>query len=727
MKPTELGYALLLGIFLFVMDGAVAATTKARRTSWWSKRKLPTLGEGFVIPLSTDDKGRYTVSIGMGNRGIAGAPVQNFSFVLSTSSPNTAVAGNRCESCVSQIGSSSLYNTTTSQTDVDLNTGTRRIVMGDGSLAGPMISETCGFLTQNGSFWWYPNQTILMAENATGVFGNGAAGLLGLGRSSGKDSFFSAVFSEHQAWQNVTLSIALNNPNSSENPGNAGQIDLRETDPDLYEGNIVYQSVVASAGDVPVNYPADWSLHLDSWIVDTGGVRTEHTTGGVAIVEPYFPEIRFPQDQALLFYRDVPGAQQLNETSGLIWSLPCQPRVSLDVKFSGTPFSVPSEQLVTTDASGNCIGVVQGWDNPFVQSYMLGQAFAKTVYIVYNAQRNGTDSIGFAPRPGMGSLSDSKMSAGAVAGISVASTVAFIAILILIFLWWRHKRAVKVGSKPVKDIDGKHRIEPFTPTSANTTAMFGMNSPSGTVAGDGSHNGTGGRRNYIIEQGPIGGEAGQSTGLLSSMSPESTPQTATTNMAHRRKAEEAGFLVTGAAGAGVLRATNGSARPTSGQTHGTTTDFIQHLPGGSVAGSSSAGDTRRDSEPAIGSSEGLLSRHVSTATVPAGHHQQQPSTSTVDQRHVSLAPTALLSPTTPGTQIHYHIHLPPGQTAETAGMNFPPGSIVHQYHPTIDEQDDDEPAPEYTERERPRSVALRSATNNATTNDPRSLPQPPSS
>jgi hypothetical protein len=140
-----------------------------------------------------------------------------------------------------------------------------------------------------------------MAENSTGVFGNGAAGLLGLGRSSGKDSFFNAVFSEHAAWQNVTLSIALNNPNSSENPGNAGQIDLRETDPDLYEGEIKYQSVIASAGDVPTNYPADWSLHLDSWVVDTGGVRTEHTTGGVAIVEPYFPEIRFPQDQALLF------------------------------------------------------------------------------------------------------------------------------------------------------------------------------------------------------------------------------------------------------------------------------------------------------------------------------------------------------------------------------------------------------------------------------------------
>jgi hypothetical protein len=325
------------------------------------------------------------------------------------------------------------------------------------------------------------------------------------------------------------------------------------------------------------------------------------------------------------------------------------------------------------------------------------------------------------------------MSAGAVAGISVASTVAFIAICILFFLWWRHKRAVKVGSKPVKDSEGKHKIEPFTPTSANTTAMFGISSPSGTMAGDGSHNGTGGRRHYIIEQGPIGGEAGQSSGLLSNMSPESTPQTATMNMAHRRKAEEAGFLIAGAgaaAGAGALRTTNGEARPMSGQTLATTTDFIQHLPGGSIAGSSS-GDTRRESEPAVGSSDGLLSRHVSTVTASAGYPQQQgavPSVPSVDQRHVSLAPTSMLSPTTPATQIHYHIHLPPGQSAEQAGMSFPPGSIVHQYHPTINEQDDDEPAPEYTERERPRSQLIApDATGTTSTSGHRSLPHPPPS
>jgi hypothetical protein len=68
-------------------------------------------------------------------------------------------------------------------------------------------------------------------------------------------------------------------------------------------------------------------------------------------------------------------------TTGLIWQIPCSPTLSLDVSFSGTPFTVPASQLVTNNGSGNCTGVVMGWDSPFVESYMLGRAFAQTVYM----------------------------------------------------------------------------------------------------------------------------------------------------------------------------------------------------------------------------------------------------------------------------------------------------------------------------------------------------------
>lgn len=140
---------------------------------------------------------------------------------------------------------------------------------------------------------------VVVANDSVNFFANGAAGMLGMGRSSGNASFIDTVFKSHPAWQNLTIGIALN-PKGAES---AGVIDLTQPDPSLYQGDVKFNPIVAAATDIPTNYPADWSLHLDSWTVDTGSIRTEHTTGGIAIVEPYFPEIRFPQEQATLFCR----------------------------------------------------------------------------------------------------------------------------------------------------------------------------------------------------------------------------------------------------------------------------------------------------------------------------------------------------------------------------------------------------------------------------------------
>jgi hypothetical protein len=78
-------------------------------------------------------------------------------------------------------------------------------------------------------------------------------------------------------------------------------MDIHQTDSTFYDGDLHSVPVVAASSDIPINMPADWSLSLDSWSVDTGGNRFEHTSGGVAIIEPYFPEIRLPQEEAVQF------------------------------------------------------------------------------------------------------------------------------------------------------------------------------------------------------------------------------------------------------------------------------------------------------------------------------------------------------------------------------------------------------------------------------------------
>lgn len=136
-----------------------------------------------------------------------------------------------------------------------------------------------------------------MAEDTRNLFANGAAGLLGLGRTAGNMSFVAAIFREHKGWASLPIGLALDPTDSN----NAGYMDLHQIDTSFYDGDLHQVPVTAAGSDLPVNMPSDWSLTLDSWSVDIGDSRFEHTSGGVAIIEPYFPEIRLPQDQAVLF------------------------------------------------------------------------------------------------------------------------------------------------------------------------------------------------------------------------------------------------------------------------------------------------------------------------------------------------------------------------------------------------------------------------------------------
>ncbi len=257
------------------------------------------------------------------------------------------------------------------------------------------------------------------------------------------------------------------------------------------------------------------------------------------------------------------------------------------------------------------------------------------------------------------------MSAGQVAGISVGVTIAVFLLLLIAFLWWRHKRAVRVmATKPLKEGKGQHKIQPYTPTSSSTP-MFNLSPPPANGA-------------YVIEQGPIGGEVGPSTTLLSSVTPEASP---TMSPSHRRKAEEAGYAST-ASGSIGSRMQADSRRPPSTGTHTSGSEFIQGLPPlPATPNTPEAPHVARfstvPSSPG-GAAGGPGVRPATLPAAPAGSDQG---------RHTST----MLSPTSP--QIHYHIHVTP-ETVASGGFlpgNLPAGSVIHEYP-------HDEPAPEYTER-----------------------------
>lgn len=144
-----------------------------------------------------------------------------------------------------------------------------------------------------------------MAQSTEGVFGNGSSGILGLGRSSGNDSYTTSIL-HTRGWSKVLFGLALNsyNPAADTTTGkSAGSFTVQELNQNLYDGEVSWQPIANVTG-VPNNVPTDWALKFDSYDISSGSQST-HSSGGVAIIDPYFPELRIPSSEAMDFCSSI--------------------------------------------------------------------------------------------------------------------------------------------------------------------------------------------------------------------------------------------------------------------------------------------------------------------------------------------------------------------------------------------------------------------------------------
>lgn len=137
-----------------------------------------------------------------------------------------------------------------------------------------------------------------MIQSTEGLLGQNVSGFVGFGRSSGSDSYVSGIISS-QGWNNATFAFAFNRFNVSDSGQSAGSINVRELNPDLFTGDIHWQTL-AQVTDVPKTMPSDWAIKFDSYKMSFGSQTTDGS-GGVAIVEPYFQELRIPNKEGMDF------------------------------------------------------------------------------------------------------------------------------------------------------------------------------------------------------------------------------------------------------------------------------------------------------------------------------------------------------------------------------------------------------------------------------------------
>jgi hypothetical protein len=169
-------------------------------------------------------------------------------------------------------------------------------------LNGPTTTKLVSSFTNHAHHLTNPlRRTAIAVQSTEGVLGNGSSGFLGLGRSSGNDSYTSAVL-QSRGLSTLLFGLALNSYNSTADTTtqqSAGSLTLLELNQNLYDGEVSWQPI-ANVTDVPNNVPTDWALKFDSYDISFGSQST-HSSGGVAIIEPYFPEMRIPSSEAMDF------------------------------------------------------------------------------------------------------------------------------------------------------------------------------------------------------------------------------------------------------------------------------------------------------------------------------------------------------------------------------------------------------------------------------------------
>ncbi|KAJ4499357.1 aspartic peptidase domain-containing protein [Lentinula lateritia] len=415
-------------------------------TAVLDKRDTDPSLETLIIPLTLDNTSRYSVDVGMS----PGPDQQSFSFVLTTGTGYSVVAGVGCNDCQ---GVSS-YNANLSTTVKQLPDVQNMSLVGTNA-SGSLVEENCQLTQTNGSVWPYPNQTYLFSPGISGVFGLG---------TNGRNGDFSATV--YSGWltrnpgnTNFTFGMMLNPPWNSGTDG--GVLHWQSPDTASYEGNVVWKSMLNSNS---TSLQTDWFITMDSLSFESGGnVNISQSGELTTAVDPFESALIFPQAIAGAIYGGIADTSLLPSltTATNKWAIPCDTKMSLTLTFG--PLSVPMDETILVLQNGNsCIGIIEEWSDPQADEYyLLGSSFISQLYIIFSVSGSSQGGVGFAHR----TSSPKKLSAGQVSGI-VLGSVAFASLFALIlFLYYRHQRKRRERELPFPFISPP--VSPNHQTSLN--------------------------------------------------------------------------------------------------------------------------------------------------------------------------------------------------------------------------------------------------------------------
>ncbi|KAI0638835.1 acid protease [Trametes polyzona] len=455
------------------------------------------------IPLLLSPGGRPMMGVGMSS-----GQVQNFNFTFTTSLGYTAVASKKCSDC----SDTPLYDISLSSSARALN-GQSALSLGSGSFKGSLMKEDCTIYISNGSTWAYPNQTVVLmdSQDQTSPFEQSVSGLLGLGTlkkpttaagfSAGfDDGLYGQYYLRNPDASNFTFGLDLkpspvipgNGSSLRIGPGaasladsNVGTVHWLQPDQSVYKADQVQwrpaQDSITS-GYLANNTQPDLTVQLDGWTAKVGSESASFQQPILVNVDPYYPGIYMPMQQAQLIHATIPGSQ-LTSMSTIpgqtkAWTVPCNTQVQFTVLIGQQGFTVDQSILVVDQGDGECVSLIEGFTDSSVTQYIFGQTFISQLYLIFNIPKDGTSIVGFAPRA---VSSPKSRDIGAIVGGTVGGVAGVVALGLLAFFLIRRRQDDSFFRRAA-ELEEEHKVastvEPYTlGAHAHTPALPGSPPP----------------------------------------------------------------------------------------------------------------------------------------------------------------------------------------------------------------------------------------------------------
>ncbi|KAK0475143.1 aspartic peptidase domain-containing protein [Armillaria novae-zelandiae] len=404
------------------------------------------------VPISVDSNKKYSVHVNMS----PGPQSQNFTFALSFGTGYTVVAGTACDDCAGVTP----YNESASASVKQLS-GSRNVSVINSSAGGNLITEDCSLRLSNGSGWFYPNQTIVLANQSDSLISPGHTGIIGLGTNSRDGDFDATVFggflSSHPSQTNFSFGMALNqapdDTQSIASDSDGGVFHWFQPDPSYYDGDVAWKNMVPSNSS---SLAADFQVGMDSWTFTTSLGNSSQSGDLVTLIDPMYSTMTFPQRSAALVYAGVFGASVVANTSLTnIWGVPCMSKMNITLTFGDVSFLV-DESVLVRNQSGQCFGAIEEWSSPSTTEYLLGSDFLSSVYVIFTVSSATDGMVGFAQRAVK--RSSKRLNAASIVGVALGSAAFAIAVVVAAVLIYRARRR----RRPT---EADKEITPYTPNT----------------------------------------------------------------------------------------------------------------------------------------------------------------------------------------------------------------------------------------------------------------------